>query len=137
MKYSQLIGILSAAALIGSCFLPWTELPLQQIVYNGLYAKANDYLTTGHQWMPHSFLALVAIVFFAVKNKTAKQANILVAFINLAWAIKNFILFSLCRPGQQIECPQLRIGLVLVVLLSVIIQVMSFLPQGGIGLEDE
>ena|ERR1035437_5472552 len=137
MKYSQLIGIIAALGLIGSCYLPWTELVFQHIEINGFYAKVKDDFAFGHQWIPHTFFASLAIIFFAIPATGAKRANILIAFINLAWAIKNFIIFSLCKQMLQGECPQIRIGLILLVVLSVIILVMAFLPNMDIKYNDD
>jgi len=137
MKYSQLIGMIAALGLVGVCFLPWTELVAHHIEYNGFHAQMNDNLTVGNQWIPHSFFAFLCCLFFILNSVGAKRANILVAFINLGWAIKNFILFSLCRQTEQGECPQIRSGLILLLVLSVIIQVMTFLPNMNINYDDE
>ena len=134
MKHSQLIGILAALSLIGSCFLPWIELSSQHAMFNGFYGKVNDQLTFGRQWIPHSFFALISIVCFSIQKIGAKRTNIFIACVNLGWAFKNYILFSMCRQG---ECPQVKIGLMLIVFFSLTIQVMTFLPKIKIKTNDE
>lgn len=126
MKYSQAIGILAALALIGSCFLPWIEVASLHQTLNGLHGEVNANLTFGHQWIPHSFFAVLSIICFWISTIGAKRTNIFIGCINLGWAFKNYILFSMCRQG---ECPEVKIGLILMVIFSIIIQVMTFLPN--------
>lgn len=126
MKYSQLIGIIAALCLIASCFLPWMELPEQNLILNGLNGKVNNDLSFGKQIIPHSLFALISIICFLIKKIGAKRTNIFVACFNLGWAIKNYILFSMCRQG---DCPQVKIGLVLMIIFSGIIMVMALLPK--------
>ena len=133
MKYSQTIGIIAAFALIGSCFLPWVEVISLHQTFNGLNGEVNPNLTFGHQWIPHSFFAITSVICFLIPTIGAKRTNIFIGCINLGWAFKNYILFSMCRQG---ECPEVKTGLILVIVFSLIIQVMTFLPdikvkQGG------
>jgi len=123
--------MIAAAGLIGACFLPWTEYVFQHVEYSGFRGKENEgILTVGSQWIPHTLFAMVSLLLFAAGKEDGKNANILVAMLNLVWAIKNFILFTICsRPGMFGECPQAKPGLILVVVFSVIIQVMTFLSQ--------
>lgn len=125
MKYSQQIGIVAALAVMLSCFLPWIELPNSTLVLNGFNGKVTDKLTFGSQYKGHYFFCVICIVCFAVSKIFAKRFNMFFALLNLSWAIKNFILFRLCRP----ECPTTKYGLYLLVFFSAIMLVMSLLPK--------
>lgn len=125
MKHSQTIGIIASILLIVTCFLPWIEVTSQKIVINGINGFVNDKFTFGTQIKPHSFFALIAIFLFLKKSLWAKRTNIFICFLSISWAIKNFILMSMCRP----ECPIIKPGLYLLVFFSCVMLLMSFLPK--------
>ncbi|MBS1580421.1 MAG: hypothetical protein JST29_12370 [Bacteroidetes bacterium] len=126
MKYSQTIGIIAVLALLVSCFFPWIEVISLHKTFSGIDGKVNDNLTFGKQIIGHTFFAIFLIGFFLVQKIWAKRANILFGLMNLGWAIKNYILFSMCRQG---DCPKVLPALYLVVLLAFVIQVMVLIPK--------
>lgn len=125
MKHSQLIGILAAVGVMLSCLLPWIELPNTSLVLNGFNGKVTDKLTFGSQYKAHYFFCLLCIIGFAVNKIVVKRFNMFFALLNLSWAIKNFILFRLCRP----ECPTTKFGLYLLVFFASTMLIMSLLPK--------
>ncbi|MBS1642658.1 MAG: hypothetical protein JST94_01650 [Bacteroidetes bacterium] len=129
MKYSQTIGIIAVLALLVSCFFPWIEVISLHKTFSGIDGKVNDNLTFGKQIIGHTFFAIFLIAFFLVQKIWAKRANILFGLMNLGWAIKNYILFSMCRQG---DCPKVLPALYLVVLLAFVIQVMVLIPKMAI-----
>jgi len=56
----------------------------------------------------------------------AKRINIFIAAINLALAIKNYILFTMCREGI---CPEKKAGIYLLLLVSIFLLAMTFFPK--------
>jgi len=126
MKYSQLIGIVAVLALIGVCFLPWVYVPNIEITLSGVNGKVNEHLSFGRQIIPHSFWGAIAIIFFLIPKVWAKRVNVFISFINFSWAIKNYIIFSMCR---QIICPEKQPALYLLVFFSLVIQVCTLLPK--------
>lgn len=126
MKYSQTIGVIACLALTGICFLPWVNLPHLNLVLNGVNGKVNDQLHFGTQLKPHGFLVVSMIVAFISKKIWIKRVNIFTAAINLALAIKNYLVFTMCREGI---CPQKQAGIYLLVAIAILIQVMTFLPK--------
>ncbi|MCZ2225031.1 MAG: hypothetical protein LC122_15520 [Chitinophagales bacterium] len=126
MKYSQSIGIVAALALIAICFLPWVYIPNLNITLSGINGKVNEELTFGKQVKPHAVLCLIMIILFFIKKILAKRINVFVAFVSLSWAIKNYIIFSICRQGI---CPERQAGLYLLIFFAIVIQVCSFLPK--------
>ena len=126
MKYSQQIGVVAALALISICFLPWVYVGSLNLTLGGLNAKINENLTFGRQVVPHTIFCSLLIVFFLIPKVWAKRANLFMGFLNLSWAIKNYIIFSMCRQG---ECPEIKPALYLLVFFAVILQVCAFLPK--------
>ncbi len=124
MKYSQQIGVLAALLLIGSCFLPWVEIPYLHKTLNGFNGKVNENISFGTQAKTHIFFAIIAITLFLVNKIWAKRTNIFICFLSLTWAIKNYILFSICRP----ECPTVKPGLYLLLVFAIVMQIMALLP---------
>lgn len=129
MKYSQQIGVIAALALIGVCFMPWIYVEQLNLTLNGLNGKISDSLTFGRQFIPHTFFCCVLIILFLVPKVWAKRVNLFFGFLNLSWAIKNYIIFSMCRPN----CPQVKAGLYLLVAIALVIQVCVFLPKIAIS----
>lgn len=123
MKYSQIIGIIAALALIGVCYMPWTVIESKQLVITGLYSGDTDF---GKPGLMNIVLSSVTILFFALPKIWAKRTNFFIAAINLAWAIRNYLLLTTCIAG---DCPQKKAGLFLLILFALIIQVMSLLPR--------
>ena len=125
MKHSQTIGIVASILLIGTCMLPWIEIPNIKITIDGLHGYVNEKFTFGTQIKPHAFFSIIAIILFYINALWAKRTNIFICFLSISWAIKNFILMSLCRP----ECPVIKPGLYLLVFFSSVMLLMSFLPK--------
>ncbi len=126
MKYSQIIGLIASIALIVICFLPWCTVESIPITLSGKDGYVNENLNFGKQYIPHSFFAILLIAFFSINQIWSKRTNIIIGFLNLGWAFKNYILFSLCRTGV---CPTIHPALYLLPILAIIIQVMTFLPK--------
>ncbi|MBX2930889.1 MAG: hypothetical protein KF781_02950 [Chitinophagaceae bacterium] len=126
MKYSQLIGIIASLALIAICFMPWVHIPNFNITLSGVNGKVSEELTFGKQFKPHTVLCIIMILFFIINKIWAKRINVFIAFISLSWAIKNYIIFSICRQGI---CPEKQISLYLLVFFALVIQICSLLPK--------
>jgi hypothetical protein len=56
-----------------------------------------------------------------------KRLALLASGLTVAYAIKNFLLFGSCYLGY---CPEKEIGLYLMLLSSLLLFVMAFLPEG-------
>lgn len=126
MKYSQIIGIITSIALVIICTLPWIYIPSLQIYLTGINGKASSELNFGSQIQSHGLFATIMVVCFFVSQVWAKRTNVFMGAINLAWAFKNFLIFSMCRGG---ECPEKQIALYLLIVFATIMFVMSLLPK--------
>ncbi|MES2371058.1 MAG: hypothetical protein V4557_00660 [Bacteroidota bacterium] len=123
MKYSQRIGIIATIALMADCFLPWVFIASKQITVSGFIAIGTNF---GKPGLLNFIMCVIMLVMFAVPAIWAKRTNVLVAALNLAFSIRNFIVLPFCMAG---ECPEKKIGLYLLVLLAAVIQVMALLPK--------
>jgi hypothetical protein len=50
----------------------------------------------------------------------------LIVALNIAWAIRNYFIISMCREG---DCPEKQIGLWLVMLASVLMLIAALFPD--------
>jgi hypothetical protein len=126
MKYSQIIGIIASIVLVIICTLPWVYIPSLQLYLTGINGRASTELNFGSQITSHGFLATAMIICFYVSRIWSKRLNVFLGAINLAWAFKNFLIFSMCRGG---ECPEKQIALYLLIVFASIMFVMSLLPK--------
>lgn len=124
MKYSQRIGIAATVALMAVCFLPWSFIASQQTTISGFFSKGVN--SFGKPGLMNFSLAVIMLVLFAVPAIWAKRLNVFIAALNLAWAARNYIIISSCMMG---ECPEKKIGIFLLIVLSIVIQVMALLPK--------
>ncbi|TDW96764.1 hypothetical protein [Dinghuibacter silviterrae] len=123
MKYSQSIGIVLVLAFGVVAFLPWIYIPSLHVFVKGMDAGGTLF---GKPALFNIFCCGFALLFFAIPRLWAKRANIFFTTMNLAWALKNFIILSICREG---ECPERLPSLYLMFILALGILVMSFLPK--------
>lgn len=126
MKYSQYIGIAAGIALVIVCTMPWVYIPSLQVFLTGINGKASVELNFGSQIKSHGFLSTIMIICFFVHKIWAKRVNVFLGAVNLAWAFKNFLIFSMCRGG---ECPEKQVALYLLVFFAAVMFVMSLLPK--------
>jgi hypothetical protein len=123
MKYSQIIGIVAALALIGICFMPWVTIPGKQIILTGLKTEGTSF---GKPGLFLIYFSVPAILFFAIPRIWAKRTNIFIVTLVFAWTIRNFILLSTCMAG---ECPAKHAGLYLQMITAFIMLLMTFFPK--------
>jgi hypothetical protein len=120
MKYSQAIGVVLILAFGLVAYSPWIYTP------DGTPVTGMGSSMFGKPALFNFFCCAFALVFFAVPRLWAKRANIFFTTMNLAWALKNFIILSICRQGA---CPDRRLPLYLMFLFALGILVMAFLPR--------
>lgn len=123
MKYSQTIGILAAIGIIIISFLPWSFIPSIHLEIRGMQTAGTDF---GKPALLNIILSGLAIIFFAIPTIWAKRWNVLFTAINMAWAVRNFILISTCIFG---DCPEAKPALYLLLVFAGIMLLMSLLPR--------
>jgi hypothetical protein len=123
MKYSQIIGIVASVILISLCFTTWVYIPSLQLNLTGFKTSGTNW---GKPGLMHIYLSGINILLFLIPKIWAKRTNVFFAGINLAWAVRNFIVISSCFMG---ECPEKQISIYLLIVFAFIILIMSLLPK--------
>lgn len=116
------IGLAAAALLIITCFMPWVVIPSREITISGVSATGTNFGKPGYfnLLMTGFFIALTII-----PRVWAKRLNLLIVAMNLAWAVRNYFLLSVCRAG---DCPEKELGLYLLLLASALMLVSALFP---------
>lgn len=117
------IGLLAVVLLIVSCFLPWVIIPSKNIIVSGVDSIGTNFGKPGYT---HFVLGSFFILFHFIPKLWAKRVNLIVVALNVAWAVRNYFIISMCREG---ECPEKQTGLWLVLLASVLMLIAALLPD--------
>jgi len=127
MKYSQQIGIAAAIGLVVCCFFPWSIIVSKNLSISGFAAEGTSF---GRPGLFHVIFCSAAVLFFAVPRIWAKRTNVFIGAINLAWAIRNYVLVSSCMLG---ECPEKQPALYAILGCAIVIQLMVLFPSMPVG----
>lgn len=123
MKYSQLIGVFLVAGLIGICYIPWVHLP-------GLPKDVSGADTTGTNWgRPLTFFLIfggLMLLMFLLPTVWAKRTNFFAGALMVSYAVRTFIVFSLCDMGY---CPERKAGIYLMLIFSLLAFAMTLMPK--------
>ncbi|MBX3242527.1 MAG: hypothetical protein KIT80_05255 [Chitinophagaceae bacterium] len=131
MKYSQWIGAAAAVIIAIGCYLPWVSIPSVTNVITGMDATGTSF---GKPGKLHLVIGGIAIILFAIPKLWAKRTNWIFCIIGFAWALRNTLLFTRCELGV---CPEIKIGLLLVLIFSVIMLAASLLPDLKVKLKEK
>ena len=123
MKYSNYIGIASALAIIAICFLPWAFVVSINTTLTGL---STGNTTLGKPGIMNIFMSCVSIILFLIPAIWAKRTNLFVGAFNMAWAFRNYLIVTQCQMG---ECPVKKPGIYLLLIASIVLLIMTFLPK--------
>jgi hypothetical protein len=123
LKYASVTGIFAALFLIIFCFLPWAYYPDLHQNFTGFYSEQNQYGKPGKTFI---VLSVICIGFFLTPKIWAKRANQITAVLIFAYALKNYFLYAACYLGI---CPQIRLGLIGVLLFSMTMLICSLLSK--------
>jgi hypothetical protein len=123
MRYMKWIGLLAVILLIGSCFLPWVIIHSKNIVVSGVDAAGTNFGKPGYA---HFVLSFFFIIFHFIPKIWAKRSNLLIVALNIAWAVRNYFIISMCREG---ECPEKQTGLWLVMIASALMLFAALFPD--------
>lgn len=129
VKYLHWFGIAACIMLIISCFLPWVYYADPNIAneaertFTGFYSYKNEYGKPGKFLV---FFGLIALIFMLLPKVWAKRANIFVCALILAFAVRNYILFSSCYNNY---CPQKLFSIYLMVFCTVLMMLAAVFPK--------
>ena len=125
-KYSKAIAVLASALLILACFLPWAYYPDLDKVFTGFFSEKNIYGRPG-KWL--TAMAVMSLLCHLLPQVFFKRANLLLMALNLAYAVKSYIIFAACYHGY---CPEKKIGIYLMLFASILLMVSAVLPSGKV-----
>lgn len=123
LSRSQWLALLAAMILAIACFMPWSQIQSMGLTLSGVDTTGTRY---GRPAYNHFILTGVILLLTFITRIWAKRMNLLFGVLNLAWAIRNFILFGRCEAG---DCPERQIGLYLVLLAAVILMLTILFPK--------
>lgn len=126
MRYSNIIGLISALVLIWACTQKWVYINSPEYYLSGFEStlKQNNF---GRPGKLHLYLSIIASILFIIPKIWAKRTNFVFTALNVAWGVRNFFAIGLtCRAGI---CPNRELGIYLVFICSIIMFVMALLPK--------
>lgn len=123
MRYMKWIGLLAVALLIVSCFLPWVIIHSRNIIVSGIDSGGTNFGKPGYT---HFILSFFFIIFHFTPRLWAKRWNLLIVALNIAWAVRNYLIVSMCREG---ECPEKQTGLWLALIGSALMLLAALFPD--------
>jgi hypothetical protein len=123
-RYSKWMALLAFITLMVACFLPWTYHADLGKAFTGFFSEKNSY------GKPAKFLLLLGglttIISF-IPILWLKRASLFFAGVNLAYAIKTFLMYGSCYRGY---CPEKQYGLYLMLLSVGILMLTTMFPEG-------
>ncbi|MEO8766170.1 MAG: hypothetical protein ABI416_17845 [Ginsengibacter sp.] len=123
MKHYKLIGWCACALLAVSCFIPWTYYADLNKNFTGFFSERNIY---GKPGMFFIFFAIASFLLIHLDKLWAKRTHIFLTALNIGYLIKTYILFTSCYNAY---CPEKKPGIFLLILSSVVLMVITFLPD--------
>jgi len=123
MKNSQILGVICAVILVIACFFHWTWYPDIGEYFSAFYSRENIYGRPGKVFM---VVAAIAVALYLVPRLWAKRVNMLVCAINVAYAVKTFILFSSCYGGI---CPEKQPAIWVMLASALLMMVFAVIPD--------
>jgi hypothetical protein len=131
MKYAHVIGFLASAAVVLLVFQPWIFIPSVQLTISGWSAEGTDFGKPG--LVPLVFSAIMCLLFW-IPKVGAKVTTIILATLQLAWMMRNYILLTTSYIG---EIPEKQWALIVLVPLTGLVLVMSLLSRNGTSIGDK
>jgi hypothetical protein len=131
VRYSKWISLFAFVLLLVACFLPWTYHADVNQDFTGFYSAKNMYGKPAKLLLV--FAGITTLCAF-VPVLWMKRTALLVGGLNVAYGIKNFLLFGSCYLGY---CPEKKIGLFVMLIATIMIFLMSFFPDGKVKVKSE
>lgn len=123
------IGLAGVILLVIACFTPWVIISSKNITVTGVESTGTNFGKPGYF---HFIFSFFFIILHLIPTLWAKRWNLLVVALNIAWAIRNYFVITMCREG---DCPEKQAGIYLVLGSSIIMLLAALFPD--IKLKDE
>ena len=117
------MGAVCAVILLIACFCPWVLIPSKKIVVSGIRSEGTNF---GKPAYFHFLMLAVYLFLHFKKTLWAKRLNLVVPALNVAWAIRNYFMVTMCRGG---ECPEVQVSIWLVVASSLLMLLAALFPD--------
>lgn len=112
--------MLTAVLVITSCFFPWVSIEEKNFMIGGFYSKGTTQY--GKPGLLHTVFCVLYILLLLINRVWSIRTAFFIAALNIAWAIRNFILISACAGG---ECPEKHTGLYVILIGSVLLVILT------------
>jgi hypothetical protein len=122
LKNVKWFGLTAYLLLAVACFIPWTWHADIQKIFTGFFSENNIYGKPGKFLLITGALATLSLFLTPV---WFKRAGLFLGAIQVAYAIKNFLLFGSCYRGY---CPEKKFGLWLMLFSSLLILAAVLFP---------
>lgn len=123
MRFMKWIGFIAAITLAVACFFPWIFIESHKIVVSGVNAEGTDFGKPGYF---HFFFIAFFLLFNFTSKVWAKRSNLLVAALNLAWAVRNYFIITVCRMG---DCPEKKFAIYILIPASLLMLIAALFPD--------
>ncbi len=107
MSKSSISGIIAAAIVIISAFLPWISVHADghHFVFTGMQSEGSSFGEPGKLSIA---VCVLTVILFLIPKAWSPRINLFVSAFLAAWAFRNMLLYSRCEMGI---CPEQQIGL--------------------------
>ena len=123
MRSIKWIGVLAAIVLTIACFMTWMTIPSRNIIVSGVDTDGTNF---GKPAYFHFITVFFYLLFTFTPRIWAKRANLAVTALNIAWAIRNYFIITLCRGG---ECPEKKVAIYLLIVTSFFMLLSALFPD--------
>ncbi len=127
--YSKWVALFAALLLILACFLPWAYYPDIDKIFTGFFSEKNIYGKPG-KWL--TVMAILSTICHFLPQVFYKRLNLLMMALNLAYAIKSYIIYAACYHGY---CPEKKIGIYVMLFASILLMASAVFPSGRVKTE--
>jgi uncharacterized BrkB/YihY/UPF0761 family membrane protein len=117
------IGLIAAAVLIATCFMPWTYHADVQKDFTGFFSEKNRY------GRPGKFILIfigVIVTLMLLPKLWAKRINLFLGAVLVAYAFKTYVLYTSCYMAY---CPEKKAGVYLMLGASVVVFIATVFPN--------
>lgn len=122
MRWLKWAGIIAAIILVITSFMPWVFIASKGITVTGVDSTGTNF---GKPAYFHFLAVFFFLLFVFVSKLWSARGNLIVTALNMAWAIRNYFVITLCRGG---DCPEKRVAIILVVAASLLMLVSALFP---------
>lgn len=123
MKYAHWIGTVACLLVIAAIFMPWVYIPSVSLTVSGWHAEGTQFGKPG--LVPLVFSGLMLILFH-IPKVWSRLLILILATLQLAWTIRNYILLTSSFIG---EVPEKTMYLIAMVPLSILILIMGIFAK--------